>query len=85
MKVRKTVAAGKAPKWCENNSKACTAGAKQMVYFNQKDGNNIVLTGNQADGQQKSPGYNMKMGFKNGSCTLPIRTLSSVQAIVTDT
>lgn len=36
-----------------------------MAYFNHHDGNNVELTGNQADGQEKSPGYNTEMGFKD--------------------
>lgn len=61
------VAPGKPPTWCEGNSTACTQGAKQMIYFNQQDGTNVdVSVGYQADGQQKSPNYNMKMGFHDG-------------------
>lgn len=38
-----------------------------MIFFNQADGNNVdVSSGYQADGTQKSPNYNMKMGFANG-------------------
>lgn len=62
------VAPGKPPTWCEGNQGACTKGAKQMIYFNQADGNNVdVSSGYQADGSQKSPNYNMKMGFANGA------------------
>ncbi|KAF9505295.1 hypothetical protein BS47DRAFT_1306882 [Hydnum rufescens UP504] len=64
---RKTVAPAKPPVWCEGNLSACTQGSKQMVYWNQAEGNNIVTPGYQADGAEKSPGYNMKLGFQNGS------------------
>lgn len=54
--------------WCEGNSTACTPGAKQMIFFNQQDGNNIDVNDGtfQADGQPKSPNYNMKLGFADG-------------------
>ncbi|KDQ08700.1 hypothetical protein BOTBODRAFT_165628 [Botryobasidium botryosum FD-172 SS1] len=61
------VATAKPPVWCEGNSGACTQGAKQMVFWNAQSGNNVVVSGYQADGQQKSPGYNMKMGFRDGA------------------
>ncbi|KDQ07356.1 hypothetical protein BOTBODRAFT_180784 [Botryobasidium botryosum FD-172 SS1] len=66
-KNTKPVATAKPPVWCEGNPGACTQGAKQMVFWQQLEGNNVVLSGNQADGQAKSPGYNMKMGFKDGA------------------
>jgi len=63
----KRVAPAKAPTWCEGNPSKCTKGAKQMIYWNQLDGNNVdTKGGNQADGLPKSPGYNAKMGFQNG-------------------
>ncbi|KDQ19064.1 hypothetical protein BOTBODRAFT_171020 [Botryobasidium botryosum FD-172 SS1] len=61
------LAAAKPPVWCENNASACVQGAKQMVYWQQRDGNNIVTSGNEADGTPKSPGYNMKLGFTDGA------------------
>lgn len=61
------LAPAKPPVWCEGNPNGCTQGAKQMIYWQQLDGNNIVVSGTQADGQPKSPGYNMKAGFKNGT------------------
>ncbi|KAJ2912036.1 hypothetical protein MD484_g8377, partial [Candolleomyces efflorescens] len=61
------VAAPQPPKWCENNPSACTKGAKQMVYWNQLEGNNIQVDGRDAAGDFKSPGYNMKLGFADGA------------------
>ncbi|KAI0063967.1 hypothetical protein BV25DRAFT_1801323 [Artomyces pyxidatus] len=60
------VAPGKPPVWCEGDSLACQPGPKQMVYWNQLDGNNVILDGWQLEGNGKSPGYNMKMGFYEG-------------------
>lgn len=43
-----------------------------MIYWHQAEGNNIEVdtgtgvAGEQADGEQKSPGYNMKLGFVDG-------------------
>lgn len=60
------LATAKPPVWCEDEPSACTQGAKQMVYWHQLEGNNVVTLGNQADGSPKSPGYNMKLGFQDG-------------------
>jgi hypothetical protein len=60
------VATPQPPKWCENNPSACTKGAKQMIYWNQLEGNNIQVDGRDAAGDFKSPGYNMKLGFADG-------------------
>ncbi|CAG7848881.1 SubName: Full=Uncharacterized protein {ECO:0000313/EMBL:CCA72555.1} [Serendipita indica DSM 11827] len=61
------LAKARPPKWCDGDQKRCITGAKQMIFWAQKDGNNVELQGDQADGQTKSPGYNMKMGFHNGA------------------
>ncbi|KAF8182317.1 hypothetical protein BJ912DRAFT_978589 [Pholiota molesta] len=55
-----------APQWCELDSTECVPGAKQMIFWNQADGNNVVVDGWDKYGFPKSPGYNMKMGFPNG-------------------
>lgn len=66
------IAPAKPPAWCEDNLSACTKGAKQMVIWHQAERNNIDtntstgIAGEQDDHQQKSPGYNLKLGFKNG-------------------
>ncbi|KAF9552647.1 hypothetical protein CPC08DRAFT_754632 [Agrocybe pediades] len=57
------------PTWCESDATNCTSGAKQLVYWNQLEGNNVFVSGFDLSGQPKSPGYNMKMGFKNGAQT----------------
>jgi len=54
------------PAWCENDPSQCVQGPKQMVFWNQLDGNNVITEGIQADGNWKSPGYNQKMGFIEG-------------------
>ncbi|KAF9451834.1 hypothetical protein P691DRAFT_300692 [Macrolepiota fuliginosa MF-IS2] len=54
------------PAWCEGDTSTCTKGAKQMIYWNQQEGNNIVVSGTDNSGMNKSPGYNMKLGFTNG-------------------
>lgn len=55
------------PVWCENNPKECTSGPKQMIYWNQADGNNIQVSGADANGEPKSPAYNAKCGFPDGA------------------
>jgi hypothetical protein len=61
------VATGKPPVWCQNNPEGCTKGAKQMVYWNQVEGNNVWVNGSDARGQPKSPGYNSVLGFSDGA------------------
>jgi len=38
----------------------------QMVYWNQLEGNNIVVSGSDLSGNPRSPTYNAKLGFSNG-------------------
>lgn len=54
------------PVWCEDDQTKCILGAKQMIFWNQFDGNNVVLEGTQLNGESKSPNYNSKMGFTDG-------------------
>jgi len=61
------LATPKPPVWCEGNPDACTKGAKQMVYWHQNERNNIFVDGLDAAGEPKSPGYNMKLGFVDGT------------------
>jgi len=61
------VATGKPPVWCQGNPGACTKGAKQMVYWNQLEGNNVWVNGLNDRGFPKSPGYNAVMGFMDGA------------------
>ncbi|KAF9256181.1 hypothetical protein L218DRAFT_975456 [Marasmius fiardii PR-910] len=58
------VASAKPPVYCEGNPSGCTAGAKQMVFYNQKEGNNVVY-----DSSKGNPYYNERMGFKEGRQT----------------
>ncbi|KDR69809.1 hypothetical protein GALMADRAFT_145206 [Galerina marginata CBS 339.88] len=61
------VAPGKAPVWCEDDPTKCVGGAKQMVFWHQLEGNNVVVSGSDLAGNPKSPTYNLKMGFSNGA------------------
>ncbi|KAJ7454823.1 hypothetical protein FB451DRAFT_1279496 [Mycena latifolia] len=55
------------PTWCEDSPEDCTTGARQMIYWNQLEGNNIVVSGNDARGFPKSPAYNSVLGFSEGA------------------
>ncbi|KAG6818885.1 hypothetical protein H0H93_000622 [Arthromyces matolae] len=61
------VATAKPPVWCEDNPSKCVQGAKQMIYWNQAEGNNIQVSGNDLSGNPKSPAYNQKLGFADGA------------------
>jgi hypothetical protein len=37
-----------------------------MIYWNQLEGNNVVVGGQDLSGMPKSPGYNPKLGFVDG-------------------
>ncbi|KAJ7184571.1 hypothetical protein C8R46DRAFT_1064474 [Mycena filopes] len=63
----KAIGAAKPPVWCEGNPSACTPGPRQMIYWNQQDGNNIEVEGVDAVGDFKSPAYNDKCGFNDGA------------------
>ncbi|KAG6889492.1 hypothetical protein C0995_000657 [Termitomyces sp. Mi166 len=63
------VAPGTPAVWCEDDPSRCIAGAKQMIYWNQAERNNIEVRGNDLAGDPKSPAYNMKLGFANGAQT----------------
>ena len=71
------VAPGKAPVWCEDDQSKCVKGAKQMLYWHQQDGNNIETEGYDLAGSPKSPAYNMKCGFKDGSFLVPVVLFNS--------
>jgi len=57
------------PIWCEDDPSRCMRGPKQMVYWNQLEGNNVEVEGFDLSGSPKSPTYNAKMGFSNGAQT----------------
>jgi len=61
------VAPAQPPVWCEDDTSKCVRGAKQMIYWNQLDGNNIQVSGNDLSGSPKSPAYNNKLGFSDGA------------------
>jgi hypothetical protein len=52
--------------WCEDNPSNCTKGARQLIYWNQLERNNIVVSGTDLAGYPRSPAYNAKLGFQNG-------------------
>ncbi|GKT43293.1 uncharacterized protein ColSpa_03474 [Colletotrichum spaethianum] len=58
----KKLGVAKAPVACRDDSKKCVAGPKQMIAWNQAEGNNVADIG-------YSPGYNARMGFKPGAQT----------------
>ncbi|KAK7032893.1 hypothetical protein R3P38DRAFT_2919543 [Favolaschia claudopus] len=55
------------PTYCADNSADCTSGPRQMIYWNQAEGNNIDVSGNDARGFPKSPAYNAVLGFEEGA------------------
>jgi len=57
------------PIWCEEDQSQCVQGAKQIMVWNQLEGNNIEVTGLDLSGMPKSPAYNAKCGFKDGKWT----------------
>ncbi|KAG6919228.1 hypothetical protein DXG01_008024 [Tephrocybe rancida] len=59
------VAPGTPGVWCEDDPSKCLVGAKQMIYWNQAEGNNVEVSGLDLAGESRSPAYNTKMGFPN--------------------
>ncbi|KAG6333709.1 hypothetical protein ID866_5376 [Astraeus odoratus] len=57
----------KAPVWCEDDQSECVQGPKQIMVWNQLEGNNIEVSGYDLSGAPKSPAYNSKCGFQNGA------------------
>lgn len=58
----------KPPVWCEDDPSKCVTGPKQIMIWNQAEGNNIYVDGYDLHGSHKSPAYNAKCGFKDGKC-----------------
>ncbi|KAK1527329.1 uncharacterized protein CCOS01_07591 [Colletotrichum costaricense] len=56
----KRLGIAKSPVACRDDSKKCVAGPKQLIAWNQAEGNNVQDVG-------YSPGYNARMGFKPGA------------------
>ncbi|TFK26683.1 hypothetical protein FA15DRAFT_637078 [Coprinopsis marcescibilis] len=59
----RAVAQAVPPAYCDGDRNSCVSGAKQMVFRNQIEGNNIILTGN------RHPTYNARLGFADGAQT----------------
>ncbi|KAH6912658.1 hypothetical protein BKA70DRAFT_1097544 [Coprinopsis sp. MPI-PUGE-AT-0042] len=57
---------GVPPVWCEDDPRSCVQGPKQMVYWGQREGNNVFTASNNKDGSQRRPAYNYRMGFMAG-------------------
>ncbi|CAK5275406.1 unnamed protein product [Mycena citricolor] len=63
----KAVGTPQPPVWCQDDPSSCTKGPKQMIYWNQADGNNIEVSGYDNAGEFKSPAYNANCGFPDGA------------------
>ncbi|KAF9028369.1 hypothetical protein BDZ89DRAFT_951496 [Hymenopellis radicata] len=63
------LATAKPAAWCEDDTSKCVSGAKQMIFYNAIDGNNVNVSGYDLSGSPRSPTYNSKMGFSNGRQT----------------
>ncbi|KIN97734.1 hypothetical protein M404DRAFT_889294 [Pisolithus tinctorius Marx 270] len=50
----------KPPVWCEEDQSQCVQGPKQIMIWNQAEGNNIEVSGDDLSGEPKSPAYNSK-------------------------
>ena len=48
--------------YCKDDASACVKGAKQMIVFNQAEGNNVPVPR-----EARSPGYNAECGFLPGA------------------
>jgi hypothetical protein len=68
--------------WCEGDESKCLSGPKQMVYWNQLEGNNVFVDGRNRAGELKAPSYNMVMGFRDGASSSfsPVTLLSPSSA-----
>lgn len=60
------IATPQPPVWCDEDPSQCVQGAKQIMIWNQLEGNNVNVTGWDLSGMPKSPAYNAKCGFKDG-------------------
>ena len=54
------LAVAKPPVYCEDAGSKCVKGAKQMIFYQQLDGNNVK-------NPPKMPTYNARMGFSDGA------------------
>ncbi|KAI5986752.1 hypothetical protein F5J12DRAFT_898676 [Pisolithus orientalis] len=69
----------KPPVWCEEDQSQCVQGPKQIMIWNQAEGNNIEVSGDDLSGEPKSPAYNSKCGFQDGKYCV-----TGVECLVTD-
>ncbi|KAG2068216.1 hypothetical protein BDR04DRAFT_1025185 [Suillus decipiens] len=76
------IATPKPPVWCQEDQSTCTKGAKQILIWNQAEGNNIEVNGMDASGHPKSPAYNSNCGFQDGES---FRVLVVIGDVVSDT
>lgn len=58
----RTLGRARTPRYCKDDPRLCTRGAKSMIAWKQKSGNNYI----QRPGQDR-PGYNDKLGFADGA------------------
>lgn len=58
----RTLAKAQTPRYCKGDSSKCVKGAKSMIAWKQKSGNNYE----QKAGEDR-PGYNDKLGFADGA------------------
>lgn len=56
----KAIGLAQKPVPCSDDPSSCISGPKQMIVWNQAEGNNVGNIG-------RSPGYNNKMGYKPGA------------------
>ena len=54
------LAVAKPPVYCEDDRSKCVKGAKQMIFYQQVDGNNVK-------NPPKIPTYNSRMGYSDGA------------------
>lgn len=59
----KQLAKAEPPAYCANDQSKCVSGAKQMIVFNQREGDNTEY----GSGQGPSPAYNGRNGFRSGA------------------
>ena len=68
----KVIGTPQPPVWCQDDPANCVSGPKQLIVWNQAEGNNIVVEGYDLSGSPKSPGYNSKCGWADGGYTFPV-------------
>ncbi|KAJ9664715.1 hypothetical protein H2198_000061 [Neophaeococcomyces mojaviensis] len=60
--IAKPLAKAQPAKWCKDNQASCVSGPKQMIVFNQLEGDNV-----NGIPQYETPVYNDACGFKAGA------------------